>query len=198
MILTGKKRFIAIGLIWAYCFVILAVMYIFVISPQNENIALLKKTLATKKHDYDKAVWAGQSKTKQRLQTELDNLRSRYKMFIIDYKDSVNLLFDINQLAQAKSINAISIKTQDDQSTVVPQDCKFISANRIKVSFDATFVQFGKFLNDLERHRPIVFIDSFSMTRSSENKALSHVEMELSFFVNFVKNDKVAMNARNL
>jgi len=91
------------------------------------------------------------------------------------------LTFDISQIANEKKLDSFSIKGKDtsEKST----DFKYLSENRIDVSFAAAFNQFATFLNALERHWPVIFVDSFKITRSRRAEPDHKVNMNLAVFV---------------
>jgi hypothetical protein len=100
------------------------------------------------------------------------------------------LTFDISQIADRLKVTGLSIKSKVNQP--IP-DCKHISESQIYISFDATFNQFFAMLNELERHRPVVFIDKFAVTRSNSSYSKNDVSMEMSVFV--TKRENVSRNS---
>ena len=93
------------------------------------------------------------------------------------------MTFDISQIANEKKIASFSIKTKDDRRGPAIPKYTYISENHIDVSFTAGFNQFAAFLNALERHRPVIFIDRFEITRSEQDSSGHEASMRLSVFV---------------
>jgi len=62
-------------------------------------------------------------------------------------------------------------------------DCKYIRENHIVVSFIGGFNQFATFLNALERHRPVIFVDKFAIARSGQDSSVYQVSLNVAAFV---------------
>jgi Tfp pilus assembly protein PilO len=178
-----KKYFTTAALVWAGCFAFFFFVYMLVLAPQQNSRKQIAKQLVEKKQVRDSAIKAAQEETRVKLNEQLGYLRNKAKEFVINFEDSANLTFDIRQIAEEKGITSFSIKTQDSRSGSPLPNCKYICENHIDISFNAEFNQFAAFLNALERHRPVVFIDRFSITRADQENSGHQVKMDLVVFV---------------
>ena len=167
------------GLVWAGAMVLFIAAFVFFINPQVRGKNRLNKEAADKQKLYDGALDAAKEDTKKKLADELETLKSRMNNYAIDSEDSANLTLDISRVAAAEQVSSFTIKTNDQQQPGL-SDSKYLRENRINISFNANFKQFVTLLNTLERHHPIVFVDNFRITRSTDN---NKVDMELSIFV---------------
>jgi hypothetical protein len=61
--------------------------------------------------------------------------------------------------------------------------CKALGADYIYVSFKGNFNQFARFVNEMERHKPIIFVDKFTITRSDQSGFDNEINMVLAAFV---------------
>jgi len=179
-----KKYFKIAALIWAGCFVLILFAYILVVKPQKDNKKRLESVLAERKQMHESALKAAQEETKIQLHEQIERLRDRLEDFVIDSENSANLTFDVSQIASEKKIASFSITSSKDSRRVstIP-NCNYIRENRIDVDFTAGFNQFAIFLNALERHRPAIFIDRFTITRSERDYSGPKVSMELVVLV---------------
>ena len=178
-----KKYFTTIALIWAGCFVLFLFVYMFVLAPQQKACRQIKNQFEEKKKLYDSALKASQEETKIKLNEQIKTLESRLKDFVIDFEDLANLTFDISQIAKEKNVASFSIKTRDDSTDSQVPNSNYVCESYIDISFNADFNQFAAFLNALERHRPVVFIDKFEITRSDKDSSANQVDMSLVVFV---------------
>ena len=180
-----RKYFTKVALIWAGCFVLFFFVYMLMLAPQKNSKERLEKQLAGKKQIYDSALKAAQEETKIQLNEQLEHLRDRLKNFVIDFEDSANLTFDISQIANEKEVTSFSIETKKDSSRdTAMSDYNYISESHIGISFfTAGFNQFAALLNALERHRPVIFVDRFAITRSERGSSDHQVNMSLAVFV---------------
>ncbi len=180
---THKKYLTTAGMIWAACFVVLLLAYMLVLGPQKNYKSHIENKLAEKKQVYESALRADQKETKIRLNEEIERLRSRLKDFVIDFEDSTNLTFDISQIANEKKVTSFSSKVKKSGGLSAIPDCKYICENHIVVSFIGGFNQFATFLNALERHRPVIFVDKFTITRSGPDSSVYRVSLNVATLV---------------
>jgi hypothetical protein len=158
----------------------------FLLSPQKKTKRQIERQLVEKKQMYESALKATQEKTKIQLREQIEQLRNSLKDFVIGFEDSVNLTLDISQIAREKNIASPSIKGgtgKSNRSGSEMAGCTHISENYINISFTAGFNQFAGLLNALERHRPVIFVDKFKITRSEQDDSGHQVDMELAVFV---------------
>ena len=182
-----RKYFTTVGLIWAGCFVLFLCVYILVLVPQEKSKKYIEKQLAEKKQVYNSVLKIAQEETKIRLNKQIESLRNKLEAFVIDFEDSANLTFDISQIAKEKNVSSFSIRTKNTRKDSAIPNSNYISENRFDISFTANFNQFATFLNALERHRPIVFVDKFTITRPitrpKQDNSGHEVNMSLAVFV---------------
>ncbi len=167
------------------CFILFLFVYMFLLAPQEKSKNQIEKQLAEKKGIYNSAIEAAQEETKLKLDEEIKQLQSGLKSFVIDSEDLANLIFDIGQIANEKTVTSFRIKTKDSrqgQGLEIP-NCNYIYENQINIGFAAGFTQFAAFLNALERHQPIVFVDKFAIKRSEQDDSGHQVNMNLAVFV---------------
>ncbi len=176
-----RKYFATAALIWAGCFILFLFIYMIVLAPQKKSRKQVENQLAEKKRIYNSALKATEEETRIWLNEQIENLRSKLNGFAIDFEDSANLTFDISQIASEKKLDSFSIKGKDAGKNSA--DFKYLYENRIDVGFTAAFNQFAAFLNALERHWPVIFVDSFKITRSRRDDSGHKVNMGLAVFV---------------
>ena len=178
-----KKYLMTAGLIWAACFVVFLLVYILVLVPQKNSKKRIESMLAEKKQVYESALRASQKETKAQLNEQIEHLQNRLKDFVADFEDSANLTFEISQIADEKKIASFSIKGKDNLVLSGKPDSKYISENHLVISFIGGFNQFATFLSALERHRPVLLVDKFTMTRSGQDDSVFRVSLNVAAFV---------------
>ena len=180
---THKKYLTTAGLIWAACFVVFLLAYMLVLGPQKNYKNHIENELDEKKQVYESALRAARKETKIRLNEQIERLRSRLKDFVIDFEDSGNLTFDISQIANEKKVASFSSKVKKSRGLSTKTDYKYIYENQIVISFIGDFNQFATFLNALERHRPVIFVDKFAITRSGQDNSVYKVSLNVAALV---------------
>jgi Tfp pilus assembly protein PilO len=181
--LIYRKHLTTFALVWSGCFVLLFLIYMLMLAPQQRSKRQSDKELAEKRQVYETAVKAAQERTKRKLNEQIERLQYSLKEFAIDSKDSANLIFDIRQIATDKEVGSFEIEPKDTRGVLRKSDLKHISESQIDISFTAGFNQFAALLNALERYRPVVFVDKFKITRSKDVESGHKVDMGLAVFV---------------
>jgi len=166
-----KKYFMMIGLIWSACLIVFFFVYMLVLVPQCQAKKDVTRRLAEQKDAYDFSLKAAREETQARLRGQVSDLRDRLKDFVVDFGDAANLTFDISRTANNQGISSFSIKSRGNRETSNIADSDSIRVNRLDVSFTAGFNQFAAFLSALERHRPVLLVDTFAITRSEQLEA---------------------------
>jgi Tfp pilus assembly protein PilO len=178
-----KKYLITVAIVWAGCFMLFLFAYIALLAPQQKSKKRVESRLADIIQRHNSALTANQEDTKKSKNEEIEKLRETMRNFAYDFEDSANLTFDISQIANEKKVNSFSIRMQEDSRGAQKEDLKYIQENRIDISFTSDFNQFATFLNALERHRPVVFVDNFKITRSAVDDSNHRTNMKLAVFL---------------
>jgi Tfp pilus assembly protein PilO len=178
-----KKHILMLGVVWAVSLVLAVLAFVLVISPRLNVAAKLAGDAAKNKQKYEEAVSAAREENKKKLADELEILKTGLKDYAVEAEDFANLTFDISRIAADKQIIDVSVKTPEQAKTKEQLDSKNLTENRVDISFQSNYVQFASFLNALERHRPVVFIDMFKLSRGERNEPGVKIDMDLTVFV---------------
>ena len=178
-----KKHLTTIGFIWAGCFVLLLLVYMVMLAPQNKSKKQVERELAEKKQAYNAALKKAQEETRAELNKQIAELQTQLGRFVVSSEDSANLILDIGRLAANKKVGSPVIGGKKKHVIANIPNCDYIGEDRFDISFTGSFKQFATFLSDLERHEPVVFVDKFLITRSEEDRSGHRVNMDLSVFV---------------
>jgi len=182
---TYKKYFSTVALLWAACFTVFLFAYLLVLRPQATNRKIIENKLFEKKQKYESVVKSAREENRTAAQQEIERLQGRLSDFVMDFEDAANLTFDISQIAEQTKLTDFSIKGKSAGTalTLLP-NCKYLHESRIDIGFTAAgFNQFATFLNALERHRPVLFVDSFTIARSKGAESSCQASMNVAVFV---------------
>jgi hypothetical protein len=178
-----KKYFTTVGLIWAACFVVFCFAYLLIMSPQHNIIKPIDSKLAEKEQRYESIVKAAREENVARVKEDIERLRSKVDEFAANIEYAGNLTFDISRIAGEKKVTAFSIKGKGANVVSEISDCKYIGENRIEISFISGFNEFATFLNALERHRPVVFVNGFTLNQARQGGTGYQVSMNVAVLV---------------
>jgi len=166
-----KNYFTVVALIWAGCFTVFFFGYLLFLAPQNSTKKELGNKLSDKKQRYESVTKVAEEENRIRAKKEIEGLQSRLKDFAVDFENSTNLTFDISKIAGERRVTAFSVKSRDTEAVSPMPNCKYICEGHVEISFTAGFNQSVAFLNALERHRPVLFVDSFMISRSRQDES---------------------------
>ena len=189
---TYKKYLVKIAIAWAACLALFVLAYIFVLGAQIDSIKRLDNEFAKKKQQYEKALLAASEKAKAGLNEEIEGMRDILKGFVVDLEDSANLTFDIGQIANEEKVSSFSIESKDKRGSLEIPDCNSICESHIDIDFVAGFNQFATFVNALERHRPVIFVNEFAIARSNRGELAYQVSLDVAAFVKKRQNKEIA------
>jgi len=179
----GKNYLSTIAAVWIACLVLFTLGYLLVLAPQQKKRQQIRKELEEKKQTYELALKVTDEKTRNQLNARLRQLQNRLARFVVAAEDAANVVFDISQLAGQNNVESFSIKSANKNKVLELPNCKHLCEDIMAISFVGTWDQFATFLNDLERHRPTIFVDQFAITRSKGVDSKHEVEMNVSIFV---------------
>jgi hypothetical protein len=154
-----------------------------VMVPQREYEKQVGQQLAEKKQMYEAVLKINQQETQVQLNKQMEQWRDKLKDFVAAPEDLAGLTFDIGQIANDTKVDSFSVKSQGNRESQDMSDGQYICENQMNVNFKADFNKFAAFLNAMERHRPVIFVDRFRITHADQDDSVSQVSMDLSVFV---------------
>lgn len=171
------------ALIWSFFLVIFVMFYFLVMAPEYQKRNKIEKEFAESKKDFDFAQKAAQEESKSRLKNEIERLQNNMDSYVLDNKKAADLTFDITRIASECKISSFNIKNSDTQAGMESDDPNNIFEKHYKVSFIAKFPEFAKFLNMLERHQPVLFIDNFILSRQTRDNTFYEVTLDITALI---------------
>ncbi len=178
-----REYLTTLGLAWIGCLIVFVFVYMLALKPQSRYRHKLSKDLEEKKQDYMAAREISNKEAKKQLALDVEKLEQQLRKFVADANDSADLTFDISRIANRISVISFSIKAKNSKGVFEIPQCKLIGENKMDVSFGGDFNQFAVFLNALERHEPVLFVDTFTIDRSKRDDEGNRVSMSVSVFV---------------
>ena len=180
------RKYFKIGILfWAVCFIILLLAYLLVLAPQEKNRRLTESKLKETKLLAQSAREAAQERNKKLLLDQLSESETTLKDFVIEREKAADMTFDIDRIRIKSEVkpDTFSSEFTGSEGNTKTDNYKHIIARQISVNFNSSFNKFAFFLYALERNQPVVFIDTFSITRSAESDSGHSVSMNLAFLV---------------
>jgi hypothetical protein len=184
MKLIYRKNLTTVALIWAGCFILLFLVYMLMLVPQGRSKKNIESDLVTIERQYQSALKATKEDTKEELKEQIEALRDKLEGFVLDFEDLANLTFDIGEIAREQRLASFGIEAKNQGGVAKIPDCEYIGEGYFYISFTGQFNQFVTFLNTLERHRPVIFVDEFTVARSRAREKSGHrANLSVAVFV---------------
>jgi hypothetical protein len=178
-----REYLTTLGLVWIGCLILFVFVYLLAVKPQSSYRRKLSKQLEEKKQDYIAAREISNKESRKQLAIDVEKMEQQLHRFVADANDSANLTFDISRIANKISVVSFSIKAKNSKGVFEIPQCRMIGENKMDISFGGDFNQFASFLNSLERHEPLLFVDTFTIDRSNRDDEANKVSMSVSVFV---------------
>ena len=179
----SKKFVLTVAVVWGGTFFLLLLGYMVLIRPQNLAIKNIKNQVEDKNENYRLAQDCSREQTKSRMKDQLQVSQDRLAEFVVDTERAAGLTFDISQIADRLKVDGFKSKRPAAESYMEIDGCSEIGKGRIEVDFLATFPQFAKFVNMLERNIPVIFVDEFYISPKKKSHQVHDVRMSLAYFV---------------
>ncbi|MFH1719731.1 MAG: hypothetical protein ABIF19_20455, partial [Planctomycetota bacterium] len=132
---------------------------------------------------------AAKEENKAKLDERVANLESRLRDFVAEQENVGDFTFVIDKISRDIKLSSAPITTTGAEGIVEIENCNFLCARNLSVNFTSSFNKFATFVNALEsgdkaqRSRPIIFVDTFAITRSTEGGSGHKVDMRLAVLV---------------
>ena len=180
---AGKKYVKNVALLWTASLAVFLLAYFLVLVPQRQNRDRLSAELAQKEQQRRSARDYEARQAEGAPAQEIQQLHERFNDFVFDFQNTGDLTFAISEIAKDKQVPSLANIHVGERAEPAVADCRRIAESTIDISFKADFNQFLNLVNALERHRPVVFVDTFTITRSRQGDSGHPVEMKLAVFL---------------
>jgi hypothetical protein len=171
-----------LAVVWGACFLAAVAFYALILRPHLGYRRTLEARVASCKQQYAVAIQAAKEKDQQRLAEQVEDLHRRIADFVVDLREAPTLAFRIGELANGAKLESLGMRPMNRNVPNAPR-CERIQERRVNLTFAARFRRFAAFLNTLERHHPVIFVESFAISRPPEKEAEPQASMELAVLV---------------
>ncbi len=184
-----NRYLLTMAAVWGPCLALATASYALVLRPQADCRRDLETRVAQAKEHYARALQATRPEGQVRLAGQVDRMHGRIEDFLVDFDGAPGLAFEIGNLARETRLESFGMKPVNTQASGSPTDREHLGEKRLSVSFLAGFPRFAAFLNALERHHPVVFVETFTINRPLEADAQPRVDMGLAVLIEKPRGD---------
>jgi Tfp pilus assembly protein PilO len=171
------------AIIWGLCLAVFVLVFVFILMPQEKLRETTEQQYNEIKSEADTALIVSQESQIAKLNKQIEDMNNRINDFLFTPVEVANLTFDISRISQNIGLGGFGISGTGSERMLLYDNCKYLFARSIPVSFNAGFNEFAAFVNALEKHRPVIFINTFSINRSQQTNGENKVDMELVVLV---------------
>ena len=189
-----NRYLIVTAAVWIVSVIALGGGYLLFGASQKSELVQLKTQCAESQSALEKAQMAAREKTKARQQQACEEVDQLLSSLSTQHDAVTELVFEIGRIATNElRLIEFSSKNHKQNGYLTVGDSQFVDEVWLKVDFRATFEQFAQFLNRLECHNPVVFVEEVSFRRGTIDTDGHQISLRLSFLTESgTKNKKVA------
>ena len=177
-----KKYLKLTAFVWSCCIILFVLIFFVVLLPQKKEKNRIDSEYKDIESSASEAFLAAQDQTKIRLKEHIKELDERLGDFVIAPGSTSNLTYEISGISNDLGLNSFQIAPMGE-NIVALDNCKYISGQFFHVSFTANFGKFANFLNALERYRPFIYVDTFSISQSRQGGIEHDIQMQLAVLI---------------
>jgi hypothetical protein len=182
--MKARNRYLMIlALAWGPCLLAGAASYAVVLRPQLDHRRELEALVASSKERYSRAIEAAKEKDQSRLAGQVESLRNRIGDFVVPLADTPDLAFKIGTLADEAKLTSFGMRPANRAGSEAGPDFEHVAEKHLGMTFSGEFRRFAAFLNTLERRRPVLFVETFAISRPMDKDAEPQANMEVAVLV---------------
>jgi len=187
-----RKTLMILVLLWGGALIVFVAIHMFLMLPQRKESTLLGEKLMQKQLMYDSSRAAASEWARGILTQKVKELTGELDRFVAEVDELDGIWFSVSGIADEIGVDTFQSRGIDSESYSLMPNCYDIGTASLEVHFSGSFRKFAKFVNQLERYKPVVFIDNFTISRSRKEDSPPETKLILSVFVRVPEEDKAA------
>ena len=187
-----KKFIIAVTLLWAMAVSAFVGLHFLFLRPQEEAIRIVDEKLAQKAEELAEYMAVGLPRVRIEWDERIEKISANLSQYVANPQDLDRLAFSISRIANQIGVKAFSSKELGERSYSEMPNYDYIGQSSTSVSFIGTFNQLAMFVNALERHGPVVFLDELTISQIPRFENANQVYLLYNMYVRMEKEDVVS------
>lgn len=182
--MKARNRYLLVlAVVWGPCLLAGAATYAVILRPQLDHRQELEALVASTKERYARALEAAKEKDQSQLAGQVESLHHRIGEFVVPLADTSNLTFRIGELAHGAKLTSFGMRPANRTGSEAGPDLERIAEKHLDMTFSGEFRHFAAFLNTLERHHPVLFVETFAISRPMDKDSQPQASMEVAVLV---------------
>ncbi len=169
--------------IWGGLAVVLFVVYVSCILPTRNHAKQLASRLLDAQNDLDKTIYYVGQENIGFLTSRAKAGRDRLRRFVTETDVAADCSFIVSMIAEQMKISDFTSRYYTGKATASIPNCKHVSMTQMNLSWRGSFPEFLRLINRLERHSPVIFVDSFSVMPVEGMYGLHQIDIYLLMLI---------------
>jgi hypothetical protein len=178
-----NRYLLVLAIAWGSCFLTGAASYAMILRPQLDHREKLEALVASSRERYARAVEAAKEKDQSRMAGQVETLRHRVNEFVVSQADASDLAFKIGELASEAKLTSFGMRPANRTGSEAGPDLECIAEKHLDMTFSGEFRHFAAFLNTLERHHPVLFVETFAISRPMDKDSQPQANLQVAVLV---------------
>lgn len=173
---------VSIGLagIWLLCLAGLIAAHFGIVAPRGRAVAASRAELDAAAEWFTSLKNSKSEREQARLVAEREDMESRFAAYVFSPEQLNQLDFELRALSEKNQLTDFSARHVRSATKVGAAELKKIAQREMVLSFNCAFADFLRFINELERHYPLMMIDAFTPSAPVEKGGILSCTLECS------------------
>lgn len=173
---------------WVLCLGVLIAAHLGLVAPRGRAVAASRAEIETTAEWFTSLKNARSTKEQARLATDREDMERRFANYVFTTEQLSQLDFELRALSEKNHLTDFSARHVRTTSKVGAVELKRIAQREMILSFNSTFPDFLRFINELERHYPVVLVDAFTPSAAVEKGGAVSCTLECSLLYEIKSN----------
>jgi len=165
------KSLVRLAVAWVICLMVVAAFHFALVGPQARALTTGRALATAKAERFSLLRGAKSARAQEQIKEEQEELERRYADFVLTSEQMNDLDFRIRAIAEKSGIREFSARHLGTVSKMGDTPLKQIAQRDLAVSFNCTFGDFLRFVNEMERHQPILIVDQFTLKTGAQKES---------------------------
>ena len=163
MLSADARSAIRMLVVWVIGLVVLLVFHFAFVARQARAVDASRQQVIAKADRYTFLKGAKSTREQERLAEVQKDLERQYSDFVFSSEQMNQLDFELRALAEKNNLSGFSARHVGSTTKIIATPLKQIAQRDLVLSFNCTFPDFLRFVNEMERHQPITIVDQYTL-----------------------------------
>lgn len=178
-----KKWLVVLTLLWGFPAAALIFANGLVLGPQRKAVKHVEAELKEKSQLYNSYMLTSSVPAREIRARKIAKVTEQLEQFVTDIDNLDNLTFKISELATNCGVRSFKSQGLDDGAFSTMTNYDRLGRMTLLMDFGSSFNELARLISLLERHKPIVIVDRFTIMRSSDQSNTHRMNIYLSVYV---------------